>query len=197
MAKMNPGLDYKNNGSSWIPVLDGTPNPGLIDYIVKERLFNFFLNNGCVPMTKEHELMEKIAQHNPWPKPIVVYGYDDTHREFGGDPFEAETTCVSQHNMGQVATSGVSNLAFFSRKGSITTPLQQVADPPVHAYNKSKTYMAFIIGDGDNIALDKGQAYGWMQDRVSRCTADQSRNSCFPLVWTLSPALLHLAPEMV
>merc|ERR1719379_1972672 len=154
---MNPGFDEKNN--SIHPPLDGTPNPGLIDYIVKERLFNFWLNNGCIPLTKEHELMEKIVQNNPWPKPIAVYGYDDTHPEFGGDPFEAETTCVKEHNMGQIATSRVSNLAFFSRKGSITTPLQQVADPPVGAYNKSKTYMAFIIGDGDNVALVKGQTY--------------------------------------
>jgi hypothetical protein len=57
--------------------------------------------------------------------------------------------------------------------------------------------MAFIIGDGDNVALVKGQTYGWMQERVSKCTADQSRKSCFPLVWTLSPSLLHMAPDMV
>jgi hypothetical protein len=32
-----------------------------------------------------------------------------------GDLFEAETTCVKERNMGQAASTGVSNLGFFSR----------------------------------------------------------------------------------
>merc|ERR1712178_266283 len=77
MAKMNPGLDVHHHEIN--PPLTGSIDPGLIDYIVKERLFNFFLYNGCIPFTKEHDLMEKMVQNNPWPKPIVVYGYDDSY----------------------------------------------------------------------------------------------------------------------
>ncbi len=59
--------------------------------------------------------MEQIVTNNPWPRPIAVYGYDDTF-PVAGDLFEAETTCVKEHNMGQVASTGVNNLSFFSRK---------------------------------------------------------------------------------
>ena len=62
---------------------------GLVGYIVKERLFNFFLNLGCVPLTDDHALTERIATSNGWRRPIVVYGYDDTIA-LAGDLFEAE-----------------------------------------------------------------------------------------------------------
>ena len=39
---------------------------------------------------------------NSWPRPITVFGYDDTFA-VAGDLFEAETTCVKEHNMGQVS----------------------------------------------------------------------------------------------
>jgi len=132
-----------------------------------------------------------MVNANPWPKPIVVYGYDDT---FGieGDLFEAETNCVKEHNLGQVASTGVNNLAFFSRKPAITSPLRQNADPTAKAFNSSRTYLALVIGDGDNIAFVKGSRKDWMQERVKRCS---SGKGCFPLLWTLSPHSLHLAPD--
>lgn len=71
----------------------------LMDYIVKERMFSFFLVDGCIPGTNEHQLTKRIVENNPWPRPITVYGYDDTWGLMG-DPFEAETTCVPEHNMG-------------------------------------------------------------------------------------------------
>merc|ERR1719473_904012 len=108
MAKQNPGLDV--HGEHKIrPPLTGAPNPLLVDFLVKNKFFNFFLNLGCVPFTDDHALMEKIATTNPWPRPLVVWGYDDT-MSFAGDLFEAETDCVKEHNMGQVASDGCSNL---------------------------------------------------------------------------------------
>ena len=44
MSKMNPGLDVHQH--PFKPNLTGDPNVYLTDYIVKERLFNFFLNDG-------------------------------------------------------------------------------------------------------------------------------------------------------
>ena len=65
--------------------------------------------NGCVKETEEHKLLERMLADKSnnsanWPRPIVVYGYDDSHPLFGGDVFEAETTCSNEHNMGQVAS---------------------------------------------------------------------------------------------
>ena len=36
---------------------------------------------------------------------------------------------------------------------------------------------------------------GFFLDRVRRCKADPSYKGCFPLLWSLSPQLLHLAPD--
>lgn len=77
MALMNPGLDVHGPNKT-NPLLDRTMEPGLMDYIVKERLFNFFMFNQCIAGTAEHRLMERIATDNPWPRPIAVMGYDDT-----------------------------------------------------------------------------------------------------------------------
>lgn len=41
MSKMDPGVIHPN--------ITGTLNPGLIDYIVKRRLFNLYLNDGSHP----------------------------------------------------------------------------------------------------------------------------------------------------
>jgi hypothetical protein len=49
-----------------------------VDYIVKEKLFNFFMLNKCITGTPEHKLLEWIVVENPWPRPIAVMGYDDT-----------------------------------------------------------------------------------------------------------------------
>eukprot|EP00466_Bigelowiella_natans_P021206 jgi/Bigna1/91286/estExt_fgenesh1_pg.C_950041 len=196
MSKMNPGLDTHKHPIR--PPLVKDINTGLVDYIVKERLFNFFLSQGCIPGTKEHALMEKIANDNPWPRPIRVYGYDDTYG-VEGDLFEAETNCVKEHNMGQIASDGVNNLAFFSRKSAITEPLQQNPKQlPGIPYNDSRTYMALVVGDGDNIGYVKGEHFDWMSKRVKACKQDPSpRSGCFPLVWTQSPHALHLAPDMM
>ena len=195
MAKMNPGLGVHDKPiKPFHPPLDGKPAVGLMDYIVKARLFNFFLNEGCIPLTKDHALMERIVTENPWAKPIVVYGYDDSFA-IAGDLFEAETTCTTQRNMGQVATDGCSNLAYWSRAPRVTTPLVQ--PPSAHVpWSAAMTYVALVVGDGDNLNYIKGGRRDWMLERVSRCANGTAPRdlACFPLTWTISPQALHLAP---
>ena len=98
------------------PALVNEPDVGLTDYIVKNKIFNFFLYEGCVPQTSDHHLMSKIMTDpgTPWKKPVEVYGYNDAVHFFGSI-FEAETNCIAAHNMGQVASSGVNNFSFFNR----------------------------------------------------------------------------------
>jgi hypothetical protein len=110
LAKLNPGWHWDKDVEHQLdPQLIGRPDLRLVDLVVKERLFNFFLKNGCVKETEEHKLLERMLADKSnnsanWPRPIVVYGYDDSHPLFGGDVFEAETTCSNEHNMGQVAS---------------------------------------------------------------------------------------------
>jgi hypothetical protein len=199
MAKMNPGYDVHGK-HKLNPPLTGTADPGLVDFIVAKRLFNFWLPNGCLPLPgdlgKEHALMERMATSGAWPTPITVYGYDDTFA-FAGDLYEAETGCVAAHNMGQVASNGFNNLGFWARHGPLTAPQKQVPTPPHAPYNASKTYMAFVMGDGDNLNFIKGSRRGWMQERVANCAGTGTRAGCFPLLWSISPNLLRSAPGML
>jgi hypothetical protein len=111
--------------------------------------------------------------------------------------------------MGQIASDGCSNLAYFSRMSPITEPLlqnptqSQQKPNDLSEYNKSLTYLSIIIGDGDNVGMVQSTRRDWMQERVSKCTAfmgekeseTSSMDNCFPLVWSLSPQLTHIAPE--
>jgi hypothetical protein len=115
MAKLNPGYDVHHMGGNVHKNLTNkNPDTRFMDFSVREKMFTFFLINGCIKGTPEHKMTETIVNNNPWAKPITVYGYDDTWGILG-DPFEAETLCVEEHNMGQVASVGVSNLGFFTR----------------------------------------------------------------------------------
>ena len=187
MAKLNPGYNIHTLVGNLNKTLDRMMDSKLIDYLVKERMFTFYEVDGCIPGTEEHRVLEEIVNDNPWPKPIVVYGYDDTWG-IEGYLFEAETKCVKERNMGQVATNnpGVSNLVFFSRE-NITAPLKSIPDPEIGAYNSSKTYISFVVGDGDAL-YEYGNMKKEMERRVKYCSEDP--DSCFPLIWTMSPQLI-------
>lgn len=205
LAKMNPGWDV-HGAQPLNPPLSQSPDVSLGDWIVSQRLFNFFLLNGCIPGTEEHALMEELAL--AWPSPVAVWGYDDTYA-VAGYIFEAETTCVSSHNLGQIATVGVNNLAFYALAPPITAPLLQNTAPAVE-FNASRTYITFVVGDGDNIDFVKGSRFNWMQQRLSACAgaaqeaassdlaaARRARAACPPLAWTISPHLATAAPDML
>ena len=191
MSMLNPGLDVQKNQRH--PPLTGTIIPQLVDYIVSHRLFNFYLNMGCIPGTEEHALLDEMVTSGVWPVPIAVFGYDDAWPIFGGDIFEAETTCAKAHNMGQISSRHANNLAFFSRAPAITAPLQQNPLPRV-TYNASRTYMALIVGDGDSLDDLKQARADWMEQRVASC---RSGAACPPLSWSISPHLARLAPDML
>ena len=103
----------------------------------------------------------------------------------------------------------IDNLAYWSRKPPVVQPLPHNENPPV-AYNKHRTYIAFLIGDGDNVAYLKHSRRDWITERLQRCANNSSsKNSkgdsngsgsdgsaCpYPLLWTMSPHVTHLAPD--
>lgn len=192
MAMMDPGFTGADK-NPFAPNLTHSPNARLIDFVVQQRLFNFYMVEACIPLTDDHALMDKIAGNNPWPRPIPVWGYDNTFPILGGDFFEAETFCSSEHNMGQIASDSVDNLSFFTLDAPITEPMPQ---NPTHvpAFNSSKTYLAITVGDGDNLSYMQGGRRTWMQQRAAKCKQDPSYNGCFPLLWSASPHMLQHAP---
>ena len=100
--------------------------------------------------------------------------------------------------MGQVASSGVSNLAFFSDARRSINKAGELKNNPTNGdikYDKSKTYIAFVIGDGDNVSFMKGGRKEWFTDRLNTCGSDTSGKCSFPLLWSVQPNLLTLAPD--
>lgn len=207
VSMMNPGWRQPDNLHPAQADLVRDPDVGLADFLIKERMFNFFLYQGCVPLTVEHTLMRKMMtdEGTSWKKPVEVFGYNDAVDIFGGWFFEAETTCIQEHNMGQVASSGQNNFSFFNRKASIQSPeelekyldvlmktRQDIAEGAI-VFDPNKTYMTFILGDGDNIAFMKGGRRGWMQERTDHCR--ETDQCTYPLAWSMSPHLLYLAPD--
>ena len=207
VAMMNPGWKQPDASHPAQHDLVRDPNVGLADFIIKEKIFNFFLYQGCIPLTIEHTLMRKMMTDDgtSWKKPVEVYGYNDAVNILGGSFFEAETTCIQEHNMGQVASSGQNNFSFFNRKSSIQNPeelekyldvlmktRQDIADGTL-VYDPTMTYMTFILGDGDNIAFMKGGRRRWMQERIDYCKTTEICK--YPLAWSMSPHLLYLAPD--
>ena len=192
-------FDHHVDSTSTLSFMNPHPlNPGLVDYIARERVFTFYLDNACIRGTAEYRFTLKMVtpSNNPWSDPVEVMGYNDAW-PVAGDLFEAETDCNVLHNMGQIASSGFNNLAALSSAPSITEPLHQTPSPSL-SYNASKTYLAFTIGDGDNLSFIKGSRRQWMKDRVARCAAaNGSYAGCFSLQWTMSPHLVHLAPSML
>merc|ERR1719244_1338750 len=183
VSLMNPGWKQPDDLHPVDHELIRDPNVGLADFIVKERLFNFFLYAGCVPATEEHELMRRMMtdESTSWKKPVEVFGYNDAVNLLGGWMFEAETNCIAEHNMGQIASSGVNNFSFFNKKPSIQSPddlekysgalikiREEIAEGSL-VFDPNKTYMTFILGDGDNIAFMKASRQRWMNERVQHC----------------------------
>ena len=201
IAKSNPGIDEQ---STDIPKpLNSYMNAALVDFIVKERLFNFFMQEGCIPGTREHELTKEIAAWEGFETPTAVWGYDNTYSIKAGSKFEAETDCVP--TLGQVASSGFPNLSFYSQSPPIeagdlvSSPYQDIE------YDPTKTYVSFLIGDGDNLRFLVERHLQWFETRKEFCFSDANwtqyniteENACFPLVWSMSPKLLEFAPQFI
>ena len=108
VAMMNPGWRQQDDLHPLEHELVRDPDVGLTDYIVKNKIFNFFLYTGCVPLTDHHRLMTRIMTDptTSWTKPVEVFGYNDAVHFFGSI-FEAETNCISAHNMGQVRSAAL------------------------------------------------------------------------------------------
>ena len=69
---MNPGWKQPDDLHPLNHSLVGDPDVGLTDFIVKNKIFNFFLYLGCIPLTEEHALMSRMMsdQNTLWKKPV-------------------------------------------------------------------------------------------------------------------------------
>lgn len=195
LAMLDPGYSHAE-GNFLRDEIVAEMNPVMVDLVFSKKLFVMYLTDGCIDFSPQHALLNEIVRDNPWPKPIGVYGYAFYWNVFGGFLFESQTMCSDARNMGAIPTM-VNNLSFFStRRAPISEPgeLRQNAEEEIE-YDPDKTYVAFIVGDGDNVSFMLGFRTQWIEQRVRACLADE--NSCPPLSWSISPQLTSLAPDVL
>ena len=194
LAMLNPGYDRTAPDKTNPPLVDDMP-VALVDFVFSRRLFVLFLVNGCIDHHPEETLLGQIVNESGWDTPLGVYGYNDSWLA-GGYLYEAQTRCLPSANMGAIP-SRTTNLSFFDTRGpAIDSPdtLPRTAPEQV-AYDPATTYVAFVIGDGDNLRYIMSSRRDWLEQRLARCRNAEPK--CPPLTWTLSPHLPELAPDVL
>jgi hypothetical protein len=193
LAMLNPGYDNGTESSS-SPPLTSDMEPALVDLVFARKLFVAYLVNGCIEGHPERALLSDVVNAGYWPTPLGVYGYNSTWNVLGGYLYEAQTRCLDSRNMGAIP-SRTSNLSFFGLSKPITEPNVVAQNPPEDvAYDPDETFVAFVVGDGDNIEYLTGARRAWFRQRLEACARG---DGCPTLTWTLSPHLPTLAPELL
>ncbi|GMH53917.1 hypothetical protein TrRE_jg1496, partial [Triparma retinervis] len=188
LCKTNPGYKYTDSHHPLNYTLSSSIEYSIIDYAVSNNIFNFFLPLGCVPFTTDHSVHERVVKtfssSSAASLPITVYGYDNTVPIFGGDTYEAETNCVKEHNMGQVA-SHIPNVGFKDGEEPKAELPFVPKDREEVKYDPAKTYVSIAVGDGDNLWHLKYSHHKYMDQRAEKCEAEPDK--CFPMSWSVSP----------
>lgn len=194
LAMLNPGYNHDATDLAHPELIRDMPT-ALVDFVFSERLFAVFLVNGCVDGNPEKALLSDIVNSGQWPTPLGVYGYNNSWL-MGGYLYEAQTRCLDSRNMGAIPTE-TGNLSFFStRRAPIVTPRDLARnEPDTTEYDPTQTYVAFVMGDGDNVRFIMTSRKDWLQERLAEC-GDVS-DACPPLTWSISPHLAHLAPDVL
>ncbi|HRI66148.1 MAG TPA: hypothetical protein PK156_17995 [Polyangium sp.] len=195
LVMLNPGYDT-NPTDVMAPPMTQDMKPALVDFVFSQKLFVVFLVNGCVDGHPEKELLSSIVNAGNWPTPLGVYGYNNSWNVGGGYLYEAQTRCLDSRNMGAIA-SEVGNLSFFATRAPPITGSGAVVQNEAEsvAYDANKTYVAFVVGDGDNIQYIMTTRHDWFLQRIADCEA--TPDACPPLSWSISPHLTHVAPDVL
>ena len=195
LAMLNPGYELQPKEPS-SPAMTQEMKPALVDFVFSQKLFVVFLVNGCIDGDPEKALLSSIVNAGHWATPLGVYGYNNSWNVAGGYVYEAQTLCLDSRNMGAIA-SEAGNLSFFATRTAPITESGVVVqnEPESIAYDPTKTYVAFVVGDGDNIQYIMTTRHDWFQQRIADCEA--TPDQCPPLTWSISPHLTQVAPEVL
>jgi hypothetical protein len=194
LAMLNPGYEL-DAGNPAKPKITRDMPSALVDFVFSEKLFVVFLVNGCVHSSPENDVLHDIVNDSDWARPVGVYGYNNSWL-IGGYLYEAQTLCLDSHNMGAIPTE-TDNLSFFSTRRAPILEAGELEQNELEdvEYDPSKTYVAFVVGDGDNVSFIMTTRNVWLGQRLSDC--EQPDNSCQPITWSISPHLARLAPDVL
>lgn len=195
LAMLDPGYEDEPADPA-NPAMTVDMKPALVDFVFSQKLFVVYLVNGCIDGNPEKEVLSSIVNAGRWATPLGVYGYNGTWKVAGGDLYEAQTRCLESRNMGAIA-SNAGNLSFFSTRAAPITESDVVTPNALEpsSYDPGTTYVAFLVGDGDNIEFMMKTRHDWFRQRLADCEA--ADGACPPLTWTISPHLARLAPDLL
>jgi hypothetical protein len=195
LAMLNPGYNLNDSNLS-DPGLTRDMSSALVDFVFSQKLFVVFLVNGCRDSNPEKELLSAIVNAGHWPTPLGVYGYNNSWMVLGGYLYEAQTQCLDSRNMGAIA-SETGNLSFFSTRRAPILDAKELEHNELEdvEYDPGRTYVAFVIGDGDNVQYIMSTRKNWLRQRLTDC--GQAGHSCAPITWSISPHLARLAPDVL
>ena len=194
LAMLNPGYDPNASDLSNPGITRDMPS-ALVDFVFSEKLFVVFLINGCDGSSPENEVLHDVVNNSPWTRPVGVYGYNNSWL-IGGYLHEAQTRCLESRNMGAIPTK-TANLSFFSTR---RPPIENAGEiegnePEDLEYDPARTYVAFVVGDGDNVRFIMATRNVWLRQRMADC--EKPDNSCEPITWSISPHLPRIAPDVL
>ncbi|MBM4394586.1 MAG: hypothetical protein FJ087_02720, partial [Deltaproteobacteria bacterium] len=195
LAMLNPGYDTNDSNVS-DPQMTRDMAPALVDFVFSQRLFTVFLVNGFSDANPEKALLHDIVNAGRWPTPLGVYGYNNSWMVLGGYVHEAHTQCLDSRNMGAIPTE-TGNLSFFSTRRE---PIRDASElernaPEDVGYDPARTYVAFVVGDGDNVQFLLSARKDWLRRRLADC--GRAGHACPPITWSISPHLPRLAPDVL
>ncbi len=195
LAMLNPGYEVQTDDVT-NPPMTGDMKPALVDFVFSQKLFVVFLVNGCTDGNPEKELLSSIVNAGHWPTPLGVYGYNNSWLVGGGYIHEAQTRCLDSRNMGAIP-SETGNLSFFSTRTAAIEESDVVTQNELEplSYDPGTTYVAFVVGDGDNIQFIMSTRHDWIVQRVADCQVPNA--ACPSLTWTISPHLAQVAPDVL
>ena len=195
LAMLNPGYELQPADQA-SPAMTQEMKPALVDFVFSQKLFVVFLVNGCIDGNPEKEVLSGIVNGGQWATPVGVYGYNNAWNVGGGYLYEAQTRCLDSRNMGAIA-SEAGNLSFFATRAPPITESGVVTpnEPEAVTYDPDKTYVAFVVGDGDNIQYMMTTRHDWFQQRIADCEA--TPDVCPALSWSISPHLAQIAPDVL
>ncbi len=194
LAMLNPGYNREAEDLANPELIEDMP-VALVDFVFARKLFVVFMINGCIDDHPEKALLSSIVADSGWDTPIGVFGYNDSWL-IGGYLYEAQSRCLDAANMGAIPTR-TTNLSFFDTRRPNIESNDDLARIPVESvtYDPDKTYVTFVVGDGDNVRYIMSTRKEWMDQRLAICK--DADPECPPLAWSISPHLPDIAPDVL
>lgn len=153
------------------------------DFVIKNKLFVYYLLPGPFNLPTEDELIVKILENTPPNIPILGFYKSLSNAE---EMYVIEK--LSKTGKTLLGGEGVPNLSFTSALTPINpqVPSRSFLDKNLTVENK--IYISFAMSDGDNLDFMYHAMKTFWED---------SRSENMPISWSVNPAVIELAPPIL